>query len=260
MPLVETPLTGPMIVPPVAPIEPLELSLVVPTFNERANLADLLSALRGVLDAQPLSGYEVIVVDDDSPDATWQAAADARSIWPALRVVRRRGARGPAGAVVRGWQLARGAILGTINADLQHPPALLTRLLAALAEADVAVASRHAAGGDMDGWPMHRHAASALASGLGRALLPRVFERLSDPLSGFYLLRRDVIAGRELDPRGYKSLIMVLAQGRDATVRECAYTMQPRRHGASKLRAGDAVAFVAQLLRLRRQGRSAAAR
>lgn len=231
---VESPPAGALVVPALEAPE-VELSLVVPTLDERANIGTLLGALREVLDAQPLRGYEVVVVDDDSPDQTWRVAAEQLGTWPALRVVRRRHQRGPATAVARGWQCARGDILGTINADLQHPPELLPRMLAALDGADLVVASRYVDGGAVGAWPAHRRLGSRAARRVGRVLLPQVFGRVADPLSGYYLLRRKVIAARELAPLGYKSLIEVLARGRSAAVRECPYTMRQRGRGTSKL-------------------------
>jgi len=106
------------------------LSVVVPTFNEIENLCEFLTAVRSTLDAALPGDYEVIVVDDDSPDRTWEAAAAMTTGFPQLRVVRRCQERGLARAVIRGWQVARGAVLGTINADFQHPPEMLARIFA----------------------------------------------------------------------------------------------------------------------------------
>ena len=105
------------------------LSLVVPTLNERENIADFLAAVRRNLDEALPGAYEVIVVDDDSADRTWEIAAAPDARFPGLRVMRRQNEGGLAVAVIRGWQVARGQILGTINADFQHPPDVLPRLI-----------------------------------------------------------------------------------------------------------------------------------
>src|SRR5664279_168262 len=122
--------TGPLIVPAVVAgdVRPV-LSLVVPTLNESENIVDFLAAVRHTLDQALPGQYEVIVVDDDSADRTWELAARLRVGFPELRVVRRQNESGLAVAVIRGWQVARGQILGTINADFQHPPDVLGRLL-----------------------------------------------------------------------------------------------------------------------------------
>ena len=153
--------TGPLVVPAVAASEgqPL-LSLVVPTLNESENIADFLAAVRHTLDASLPGRYEVIVVDDDSADRTWEIAAHLRQGFPELRVVRRQREGGLAVAVIRGWQVARGQILGTINADFQHPPDVLGRLLERRAGADLVVATRHGDGGGLGDWGMGRRVSS----------------------------------------------------------------------------------------------------
>ena len=101
--------------------------------------------------------YELIVVDDDSPDGTWRKASRCSARYPALRVLRREGETGLSSAVVRGWQLARGGVLGVIDADLQHPPEVCAALWAEMARgADLAVASRHVPGGGVSEWSLRR--------------------------------------------------------------------------------------------------------
>src|SRR5215813_7394201 len=96
----------------------IRLSLVVPTYNESANVGPLLERLLALLDGELPGGYELIVVDDDSPDRTWEKAAEVAKGRPeAIKVIRRRGERGLSTAVIRGWQLARGEVLGVIDAD-----------------------------------------------------------------------------------------------------------------------------------------------
>ena len=149
--------TGPLIVPALAAgdAQPV-LSLVVPTLNERENITDFLAAVRHNLDQALPGRYEVIVVDDDSADRTWEIAARLCADFPALRVVRRQNEGGLAVAVIRGWQVARGQMLGTINADFQHPPDVLGRLLERRDGADLVVATRHGDGGGLGDWGMAR--------------------------------------------------------------------------------------------------------
>ncbi|MDG1464342.1 MAG: glycosyltransferase, partial [Acidimicrobiales bacterium] len=124
-----------------------EVSLVVPTFNEAANIGHLLCSLHAVL-TRTGAAFELIVVDDDSPDRTWEVAAAVASELPGIRVLRRTGASGLATAVICGWAHARGAVLGVIDGDGQHPPEVVADLVAAMDErTDVAVASRHVPGG-----------------------------------------------------------------------------------------------------------------
>jgi len=248
--------SGPLVVPamPEAAGSP-RLSLVVPTLNERENIADFLDAVRHTLDTALPGAYEVIVVDDDSPDHTWEIAASLAAGFPELRVVRRQNEHGLAVAVIRGWQVARGAVLGTINADFQHPPDVLGRLIERMGAADLAVATRHGDGGGLGDWGMMRRVSSWGAARIGRVLLPEVYARLSDPLSGCYLVRRAAIQGAVLEPLGYKSLMEILVRGNIGEVRECGYEMRKRSRGQSKVHALHPLQYIRHVFRLRAAAR-----
>ncbi len=241
---------GPLTVAPASRASTLSVSLIVPTYQERENICDFLRALQPVLTAALPGQHEVIVVDDESPDGTAEAALALTGQYPELRVVVRRGEKGLSSAVIRGWQVARGAAVGTINADFQHPPEVMGRMVAALANADVVVASRYSYGGSVGEWSRHRQIFSNGAHLAGRLLLPRVFGRVSDPLSGCYLVKRAAIEGVELRPVGYKTLIEILARGRVTQVAECGYRMHNRRLGNSKVKAIHWLQYVRHLLRL----------
>jgi dolichol-phosphate mannosyltransferase len=245
--------TGPLRVPHgrLSGTHPIDFSLVVPTYNEADNIRPFLLALKETL--EPLLGkrYELLVVDDDSPDRTWEVAAALTSSIPQLRIMRRIGGRELASAVIRGWQAARGQILGTVNADFQHPPLLLGEMLTKIERSDLVVASRFARSG-MSGWPVGRRLIAILARQLGRCVVPEVFERVSDPLSGYYLIRRRPLEGVEFRPAGFKSLIEVLARADVDKIEECGYRMRRRERGRSKLGLRDCSRFFIHLQRLRR--------
>lgn len=234
-----------------APVAFPFLSVVVPTYNEAANIGPFLEALRTGLDAAVDGGYEVIVVDDESPDGTGEVAARMAAGWPNLRVVRRAGERGLARAVVRGWQVAHGDVLATINADFQHPPSILPEMLRKIESADLVVATRYAAAGSVGRFPPHRRFLSAGARCVGLLMVPQVFRRVSDPLSGCYMFRRQAMEDIELRPAGFKSLIEVLARGRVEKVAEHGYEMQARRSGRSHARLRHWFDYLAQLGRMR---------
>jgi len=248
--------TGPLIVPAIvaADAQPV-LSLVVPTLNESENITDFLAAVRENLDHALPGRYEVLVVDDDSADRTWEIAARLCATFPELRVVRRQNEGGLAVAVIRGWQLARGQILGTINADFQHPPDVLGRLLERRGGADLIVATRHGDGGGLGDWGLARRVSSWGAAQIGRWLLPQVYSRVSDPLSGCYLVRREAIAGVPLKPLGYKSLMELLVRGNVGEIHECGYEMRKRVRGQSKVHALHPLQYIRHVLRLRAAAR-----
>ncbi len=248
---VEDPVRGPLVVPEAAGAS-VRLSLVIPTLNESDSLASLVDQLSALLAPVLGDGYELIVVDDDSPDRTWQAAASLRDRYPRLRVVRRRGERGLATAVVRGWQAARGDVLAVIDADLQHPPETTLELWREMERgADLAVASRHVPGGGVSDWSLSRRLLSRGAQALGLVLLPGVLGRSSDPLSGFFMVRRSALAGVLLRPAGYKILVEVLARARVRWIAEVGYVFRERDEGRSKVTAAVYLAYLSHLLRLR---------
>jgi dolichol-phosphate mannosyltransferase len=246
---------GPLVVAPYAASPAIVLSLVVPTLNERETIGEFLLAVRDVLDAALPGRHEVVVLDDDSPDGTWEAAAALMPGYPGLRVVRRQGERGLACAVIRGWQVAAGSILGTINADFQHPPSVLARMIEKTASAEVVVASRYADGGGLGDWGLLRRLSSRSAHGFGRLLLPSAFGRTTDPLSGCYMFRRSGIAGVELKPLGFKTLIEILVRGNFDSVADCSYEMRERLRGRSKASPRHSLEYLRHLFRLRAAAR-----
>jgi dolichol-phosphate mannosyltransferase len=144
------------------------LSLVIPTYKERENIEKVVRILSQLLDESIPGDYELIVVDDDSPDRTWEVAQSLIEEYPQLRVMRRQQERGLSSAVIRGWQVAKGSILGVIDGDLQHPPEVLMQLLREMIQgADLAVASRHVEGGGVSSWSIVRRILSRGAQILG---------------------------------------------------------------------------------------------
>ena len=229
-----------------------ELSLIIPTFNEGENIQEIVSILVELLDRTIPDDYELIVVDDDSPDRTWELARELISTYPQLRVIRRETERGLSTAVIRGWQAARGEILGVIDADLQHPPEILLQLWAEMNQgAELAVASRNIAGGGVSEWSLVRRLLSRGAQLLGLIILPEVIGRLSDPMSGYFMVRRSTIANQQLSPVGYKILIEVVARCQIQQIAETGYVFRERRIGASKVTWKQYVEYVQHLIRLR---------
>ena len=211
-------------------------SLVVPTFNERPNIRPLLERIEAVLKQDSID-FEIILVDDNSPDESWKLAQEIAKEDSHLRVIRREGARGLATAVVAGWKAAKGEILGVIDADLQHPPEFLPDLLKPILRgfADISVASRHASGGGVGEWNLLRRFVSRGAAAIAFLMLPRTLRLVQDPMSGFFLIKRSVIDSARLKPKGYKILLEVLAKGNYRRIVEVPYVFEERKDGKSKL-------------------------
>ncbi len=225
----------------------IELTVVVPVYNERANVARLVSHLSAALVGIE---YEVVFVDDFSPDGTAQAVRAAALEDPRCRLINRCAQRGLAGAALEGMLSAQAPLVAVIDADLQHDETLLPQMKAALdgGPADLAVATRYAAGGSSESLGGLRHALSAL----GGQLVRRLFGiRLSDPLSGFFMVRRELVekVALRLSPDGFKILAdLVICAPRTARIVELPYRFGVREHGESKLDGKVALEFAALLL------------
>jgi dolichol-phosphate mannosyltransferase len=250
--LVDAP-KGKLIVPVVAAGgPPVRLSLILPTLNEAKNIGSIVGQLSELFEPVLGDAYELIVVDDDSPDLTWQVALDVAKTNACVRVVRRQGERGLSTAVIRGWQVARGEVLGVMDADLQHPVNVNLDLLAEIDHgASLAAASRHVGGGGVSDWSIIRRALSRGAQLLGLIVLPGVLGRLSDPMSGYFMLKRSTLAGIELDPLGYKILIEVVARSKPRWIGEVGYVFRERAEGESKVTWRVYVQYLGHLLKLR---------
>ncbi len=232
--------------------ENILLSLVIPTYKERDNIKNVVRILSQLLDECIPGDYELIVVDDDSPDRTWEVAESLTREYQQLRVMRRQNERGLSSAVIRGWQAARGSVLGVIDGDLQHPPEVLTQLLRAIQKGtDMAVASRHVDGGGVSSWSFVRRFLSRGAQLLGLIILPDVLSRVSDPMSGYFMVRRSSIAGVTLNPVGYKILLEVIGRGKIGEIAEVGYVFSERVQGESKVTSKQYIDYIQHLLRLR---------
>jgi dolichol-phosphate mannosyltransferase len=232
--------------------EPLLFSLVIPTYKERDNIKNIVSILTQILNESIPGDYELIVVDDDSPDGTWEVAQSLMPEYPQLRVMRRQNERGLSSAVIRGWQAAQGEILGVIDGDLQHPPEVLMQLLANIKQgADLAVASRHVDGGGVSSWSFIRRFLSRGAQVLGLIILPGVLGRVSDPMSGYFMVRRSAVAGATLNPVGYKILLEVIGRSNIREIAEVGYVFCERKQGESKVTWKQYIDYLHHLLRLR---------
>ena len=243
---------GPLVVAAASADSSIDVSLVLPTYNEGKNIAAVIAQLVPVLDSVPNLQYEIIVVDDDSPDRTWEIALGLTDEFPQLRVIRRQDERGLSTAVIRGWQIAQGRILAVMDADLQHPPEVVANLCKEMIRgADLGIASRHVEGGGVSDWSLARRIISRGAQMIGFMLLPEVIGRISDPMSGFFMIRRSSIQDRKLSPLGYKILVEVLGRGKVSWISEVPYTFRERVEGSSKLTNRIYLEYFQHLFRLR---------
>ncbi|WP_344696828.1 glycosyltransferase family 2 protein [Sphingomonas rosea] len=226
---------------------PLELSIVVPTFNEVGNVGELVERIDRVLDGIE---WEVVFVDDHSTDGTWQRLTEMAQGDRRIRLIHRIGRRGLASAVVEGALSTSSPVIVVMDADLQHDETRLPPLFAAIAHHghDLAVGSRYCAGGSTGQWDEKRVGISRFAT---RVAAPIMKTPLSDPMSGFFAVRRDVLldAAPNLSTIGYKILLDLVASApRRLDVAEVPYEFRDRTCGESKLDAAVALEYGELLL------------
>jgi dolichol-phosphate mannosyltransferase len=227
------------------------LSVVIPTFNERGNIAELLARLAPVLPAHS----EVVFIDDstdDTPDVIRAAAAD--STVPVRLHHRTIAEGGLGGAVVEGLRLAEGSWVVVMDADLQHPPELVPELVAAgdAADADLVVASRYANGGSRAGLAnRYRQHVSRSSTLLAKATFPRRLAGVSDPMSGFFAVRASTVDVAELRPLGYKIMLELIIRSRPSKVVEVPFAFGTRFAGESKSSLREGVRYLRHLATLR---------
>jgi dolichol-phosphate mannosyltransferase len=227
-------------------------TVVVPTYNERDNVAELLTRLSGVL---PAGDTEIVFVDDstdDTPDVI--RAASAGCAIPVTVHHRDKPVGGLGGAVVEGLRMARGAWVVVMDGDLQHPPEVVPQLVAAGVRdgADVVVASRYAEGGSRGGLAdRYRRFVSACSTVATKLFFRTALTQISDPMSGFFAVRRSSLETGDLRPLGYKILLELMVRNRPGRVVEVPYTFQPRYAGESKSTVQEGLRFLRHVAVLR---------
>ena len=211
----------------------LKLGLVIATLCEAENIGGLLVHVCSVLSPLRIS-YEILVVDDDSSDGTGNVVLAIAADNPHVRLIVRKGERGLAGAVMDGWRQSDADVLGVMDADLQHPPELLTQLYAAIQDGcDLAIGSRYTQGGKTEKWHPVRKLLSAVAVWAAWSL-QRARLRVKDPMAGFFMVRRHCVDNIQPQRTGFRLLLDVLVRGHIDSVREIPIAFGLRSRGASK--------------------------
>ncbi len=218
----------------------VEISIVVPTYNESGNIENLWQAISSTLKGYD---YEVMVVDDNSPDGTAKIVQGIIARDDRIRLMVREGKLGLGSAILDGFKAAEGDYLLMVDADLSHRPEDIKRLIDSRMEADIVIGSRYARGGKTVGWPVKRKIISRAAIGL-----VKLFFDLSvkDPVSGFALYKRETLERLDssLKPSGYKLLLEILVKSPGLSVIEIPITFINRKSGKSKLKIDEILNFI----------------
>lgn len=217
-----------------------DLTVILPTLNESENIRRMLEA---VSEATCDIDTEILVVDDDSKDGT----ADIAMSTPVnARVIVRKTDHGLSQSVIEGFKEARGNIIVVMDCDFSHPVNKIKTLYEFAKYYDVVIGSRYMAGGGIGEWPVTRKIISIGATLFARLLFPDI----TDPVSGFFAVRKSVVSGVKFYPLGYKILMEVLGRGRWKTVKEIPYVFENRKKGGSKLGIKIIFNYIIHVLRL----------
>ena len=230
---------------PVTERSPAQLTMVVPTYNERDRIGELTHALFNETRQAGIE-LELIIVDDNSPDGTG-ALADELAQSFRMQVIHRSGKLGLGTAVVAGFAAATADVLGVMDADFSHPPALVPKMYRAFhaTHADLLVAGRYIPGGSTPNWPWRRRLLSRVACLLARPLSP-----IRDAASGFFLIRRSVGRGVSIEAGGFKICLELVMRAWPIRLAEIPYRFDDREAGESKMSLREAAGYLVQLKNL----------
>jgi len=226
-------------------MRPFDLTVIIPTFNEEENISAIIGSVNSILEGAGING-EILVVDDSSSDKTISIVNKIAEGNPSVRLVVRTEDHGLSQSVVEGFSNAKSDVFQVIDADFSHPPELIPQFYESISKEgfDVVVGSRYLPEGDIQNWPLKRRVISLGATFLGRLLFPEI----TDPVSGFFAIRRNVVEDTSLKPRGYKVLMEVLGRGTWQKAKEVPFTFKDREEGESKLRLNTISDYLVQCL------------
>ncbi len=221
-----------------------DLSVIIPTFNEESNIRNIILAVDAVFHEHSLNG-EILVVDDNSADATIGIVRDLMRTMGNVGILVRDHDHGLSQSVADGFARAGSDVFVVIDADFSHPPGLIPVMYQEILNGnDIVIGSRYMEGGGIRQWPLRRRIISIGATFLGRLIFPDI----TDPVSGFFAVRKRVVEHAPLKPRGYKILLEVLGKGTWDRDREVPFEFIDRETGSSKLRIRTILEYARQVL------------
>jgi len=220
-----------------------QISIVIPTYNERENLPILINEIFTTIAGCKDFDLEIIIVDDNSPDGTGDVAEELSKTYP-IKVIHRKGKEGLGSAVMEGFYRSEREYLGVMDADLSHDPIILSEMIHSLNAYDIVIGSRFNEGSSVENWRIDRKIISKVGVWLAGNLT-----KVSDPLSGYFVLRREVLNNMKLTSPGYKILLEILVKGCYKKVKEIPFRFRTREHSISKLDSKEYVLFLKQLVK-----------
>lgn len=225
-----------------------KLSVIVPTYMEAENIRKFIERVESCLNDEP---FEIIIVDDNSPDGTANFAKEINRKYGNIKVLKRPGKLGLGSAVLDGFKIAKSDVLAVMDADMQHPPELLPKMYAKIIEGySLVIASRYVNGGGEEDWSLVRRIVSLGATKLTHLIIPKT-KIVKDPMSGFFMVRRKYIMNFKNCSNGFKILLEFMVKNKYDSVIEVPYLFKPRCKGKSKLNIGEILRYVVLLVKLR---------
>lgn len=220
----------------------MKISLIIPTYNEAKNIKKV---IKRILPSLRKYDYEIVVVDDDSPDGTADIVNSLKI--KRVRLIRRKGKKDLSLSIMDGFKHAKGDIVGVIDADLSHPPELIPKVIEPIIKEnyDISIASRIVKGGGVENWPFIRRFTSWFAS-----LLARPLTNVKDPMSGFFFVKKSKLNYNYLKPRGYKILLEILVKCSLTNFKEVPYIFRNRKYGESKIGSKVILNYIIHLAHL----------
>jgi dolichol-phosphate mannosyltransferase len=219
----------------------LDLTVIIPTYKEEEIIAPTLYEINSILKRTDIS-FEILIVDDNSPDKTGKIVQEVSAFFP-VRLITRTADPGLSQSVIEGFAQARGDVIVVTDADQSHDLLLIPEMYRECKTHDIVNGSRYMKGGHIKDWPFKRRIISLGATFLARLLFPSV----TDPVSGFFAVKRNLVSHASLTPCGYKILLEVLGKSCWHTIKELPYTFQNRAYGESKLKTKTIIDFVRHL-------------
>lgn len=232
------------------------VSIILPTYNESQNIIQILKSIEEHLPKNLLA--QTIIVDDNSPDGTGKIVDDYLHLKQiannTIKVIHRTAKNGLASAILKGIQNATGEIIVVMDSDFSHPPQIIPKMLESLKKyhSDIVIASRYVKGGSIEHWTLKRKLMSKLATCIAKSSLG---VKAKDPMSGFFLFRKNLLGDLNFDAIGYKILLEILVKTKGAKISEVPYTFSNRKFGSSKLGVNVIFDYIKSVLKLYRYGK-----
>jgi len=222
----------------------MKLSLVIPTYNEKENILKLIKKVQEEFKENKIDG-EIIIVDDNSPDGTGNILEELKKEQENIKVIHRKEKLGLSSAVLEGWKIADGEILGVMDADLSHSPEKIKELFSIIekGEADFTIGSRYIQGGKIKGWNLKRKLMSKTAT-----LLARVYTKVKDPMTGFFMIKKNCIKNKKINPKGFKILLELIIKADYQKIKEIPITFVNRVEGKSKAGTKEILSYLQNLV------------